>query len=68
MADQVIKFAPEQKAAPEGKSTRKIAAEPRRRMMAGLRRYRRSLLLVVLPIAAAPVSYTHLTLPTIPLV
>ena len=53
MADQVIKFAPEQKAAPEGKPTRKIAAEPRRRMMAGLRRYRRSLLLVVLPIAAA---------------
>ena len=33
--------------------SRKVAAEPRRRMMAGLRRYRRPLLLVVLPIAAA---------------
>lgn len=53
MADQVVKFAPEQKAAPDDKPTRKVAAEPRGRMMAGLRRYRRSLLLVVLPIAAA---------------
>ena len=53
MADQVVKFAPEQKAAPDGKPTGKVAAEPRRRMMAGLRRYRHPLLLVVLPIAAA---------------
>ncbi|WP_051350492.1 HlyD family secretion protein, partial [Bradyrhizobium japonicum] len=34
-------------------ANRKVAAEPRRRMIAGLRRYRRPLLLVVLPIAAA---------------
>jgi membrane fusion protein, multidrug efflux system len=53
MADQVLKFAPEQKTAPSGKPTRKIAAEPRRRLMAGLRRYRRFLLMVVLPLVAA---------------
>ncbi len=51
MADPVLKFPPEQKGTPP--STRvKIAAEPRRRLMAGLRRYRRTLLLVVLPLAA----------------
>jgi membrane fusion protein (multidrug efflux system) len=51
MADPVLKFPPEQK----GNSTvpgKKIAAEPRRRLMAGMRRYRRVLLLVVLPLAA----------------
>ena len=53
MADQVIKFSPEQKAAPSGNPTKKLAAEPRRRLMAGLRRYRRFLLMVVLPAAAA---------------
>jgi membrane fusion protein (multidrug efflux system) len=53
MADQVLKFSPEQKGAPSGKPTRKIAAEPRRRLMAGLRRYRRFLLMVVLPLVAA---------------
>ena len=53
MADQVLKFSPEQKAAPSGKPTRKIAAEPRRRLMAGLRRYRRFLLMVALPLVVA---------------
>src|SRR6266436_7421739 len=46
MADPVLKFPPEPKAPP-----RPAAAEPRR-LMAGLRRYRRFLLLVVLPIMA----------------
>jgi membrane fusion protein (multidrug efflux system) len=51
MADPVLKFPPEQKGNPA--PTRiKIAAEPRRRLMAGLRRYRRLLLLVVLPLVA----------------
>jgi membrane fusion protein (multidrug efflux system) len=53
MADPVLKFPPEQKGAPSLRPTGKLAAEPRRRMMAGLRRYRRFLLLVVLPLAAA---------------
>jgi membrane fusion protein (multidrug efflux system) len=51
MADPVLKFPPEQK----GNSARprtKLAAEPRRRLMAGMRRYRRVLLLVVLPVIA----------------
>lgn len=52
MADQVLKFAPEQKGN-SGKPTKKLAAEPRRRLLAGLRRYRRFLLMVVLPAAAA---------------
>jgi membrane fusion protein (multidrug efflux system) len=52
MADPVLKFPPEQKANPSAPSQPKIAAEPRRRLMAGLRRYRRFLLLVVLPLAA----------------
>jgi membrane fusion protein (multidrug efflux system) len=49
MADPVLKFPAEQKGAPP----RKIAAEPRRRLLDGLRKYRRFLLLVVLPLAAA---------------
>ena len=49
MADPILKFPPEQKGDPQRK---KIAAEPRRRFLAGLRRYRRTLLLVVLPLAA----------------
>ena len=53
MADPVLKFPPEQKGAPAGAPAKKLAAEPRRRLMAGLRRYRRFLLLVVLPLAAA---------------
>jgi membrane fusion protein, multidrug efflux system len=52
MAEPVLKFPPEQKGAPGGTAPRKkLAAEPRRRLLAGLRRYRRFLLLVVLPIA-----------------
>jgi membrane fusion protein (multidrug efflux system) len=51
MADPVLKFPPEQKGNP-AKPRTKIAAEPRRRLMAGMRRYRRVLLLVVLPLAA----------------
>jgi membrane fusion protein (multidrug efflux system) len=49
MADPVLKFPPEQKGNPPKPRT-KIAAEPRRRLMAGMRRYRRVLLLVVLPL------------------
>ncbi len=52
MADPVLKFPPEQKGAPSDKPRTKIAAEPRRRLMAGMRRYRRVLLLVVLPLVA----------------
>ena len=52
MADPVLKFPPEQKAAPATPSQPK-AAEPRRRLIAGLRRYRRFLLLVVLPLVVA---------------
>src|SRR5215475_4959063 len=48
MADPVLKFPPGQKSPPT-----KPAAEPSRRLMAGMRRYRRFLLLVVLPAAAA---------------
>jgi len=47
MADPVLKFPPDQKAPP-----REAAVAPRRRLMGGLRRYRRFLLLVVLPIVA----------------
>ena len=52
MADPVLKFPPEQKGAPPAKPRAKIAAEPRRRLMAAMRRYRRVLLLVVLPLVA----------------
>jgi membrane fusion protein (multidrug efflux system) len=51
LADPVLKFPPEQKGNPP-KPRIKIAAEPRRRLMAAMRRYRRVLLLVVLPLAA----------------
>ena len=53
MADPILKFPPEQKGAPPKKPRIKLAAEPRRRLLAGMRRYRRFLLLVVLPLAAA---------------
>ncbi len=53
MADPVLKFPPEQKGAPPAKPRVKLAAEPRRRLMAGMRRYRRFLLLVVLPLVVA---------------
>jgi membrane fusion protein (multidrug efflux system) len=52
MADPVLKFPPEQKGNPPASPRAKIAAEPRRRLMAGMRRYRRTLLLVVLPLVA----------------
>jgi membrane fusion protein (multidrug efflux system) len=51
MADPVLKFPPEQKGNPASPPN-KLAAEPRRRLMAGMRRYRRVLLLVVLPLVA----------------
>jgi len=53
MADPVLKFPPEAKDTPLGRPSKKLAAEPRRRLLAGLRRYRRFLLLVVLPIVVA---------------
>src|SRR5229473_852309 len=52
MADPVLKFPPDQKTNPSQKPRTKLAAEPRRRLMAGMRRYRRVLLLVVLPVIA----------------
>src|SRR6266404_6963547 len=59
MADPVLKFPPEQKGIPATPAARpKLAAEPRRRLMAGLRRYRRFLLLVVLPLVAAIAGLT----------
>jgi membrane fusion protein, multidrug efflux system len=51
MADPVLKFPPEQKGAP-AQPREKLAAEPRRRLLAAMRRYRRFLLLVALPIVA----------------
>ncbi len=52
MADPILKFPPEQKGN-QAKPGTKIAGEPRRRrLMAGMRRYRRFLLLVVLPVLA----------------
>ena len=57
MADPVLKFPPEQKGSP-AKPRVKIAAEPRRRLMAGLRRYRRVLLLIVLPLVAVLAGLT----------
>jgi membrane fusion protein (multidrug efflux system) len=52
MADPVLKFPAEQKGVPPDSSPKKITAEPHRRLLAGLRKYRRFLLLVVLPLAA----------------
>ncbi|MCP3393244.1 HlyD family secretion protein [Bradyrhizobium sp. CCGB12] len=52
MADQVLKFQPEQKS-DSGKPSKKAGTDPRRRLVAGLRRYRRLLLLVVLPVVVA---------------
>ena len=51
MADPVLKFPPEQKGAPRD-AARKVDEAPKRTLAAGLRRYRRTLLLVVLPIVA----------------
>ena len=58
MADPVLKFPPEQKSEPPAKPRIKLAAEPRRRLMAGMRRYRRFLLLVVLPMVALVAGIT----------
>jgi membrane fusion protein, multidrug efflux system len=52
MADPVLKFPPEQKGNPPQAPRDKVSAQPRRRLMAALRRYRRTLLLVVLPLVA----------------
>jgi len=52
MADQVLKFPPEQKS-DSGKPTKKAGTDPRRRFVAGLRRHRRFLLMVVLPAIVA---------------
>jgi membrane fusion protein, multidrug efflux system len=53
MADPILKFPPEQKGAPPNKPRTRLGAAPRRRVMAAMRRYRRVLLLVVLPLIAA---------------
>jgi len=58
MADPILKFPPEQKGSPPAKPRTRIAAEPRRRLMAGMRRYRRFLLLVVLPLVALMAGVT----------
>ena len=58
MADPILKFPPEQKGNPPSPARPKLAAEPRRRLMAGLRRYRRFLLLVVLPLVAVLAGFT----------
>jgi membrane fusion protein, multidrug efflux system len=58
MADPILKFPPEQKGNPPTKPRIKIAAEPRRRLMAGMRRYRRFLLLVVVPLVALMAGVT----------
>jgi membrane fusion protein (multidrug efflux system) len=58
MADPVLKFPPEQKGNPASPVRPKLAAEPRRRLMAGMRRYRRFLLLVVLPLVALMAGIT----------
>jgi membrane fusion protein (multidrug efflux system) len=58
MADPVLKFPPEQKGASPETPRIRIAAEPRRRLMAAMRRYRRFLLLVVLPLVALVAGLT----------
>jgi membrane fusion protein (multidrug efflux system) len=58
LADPVLKFPPDQKGNPPSPPRTKIAAEPRRQLMAGLRRYRRALLLVVLPLLALAAGLT----------
>ena len=58
MADPILKFPPEQKGNPPARPRLKIAAEPRRRLMAAMRRYRRALLLVVVPLVALMAGLT----------
>src|ERR1700693_6245014 len=57
MADPVLKFPPEQKG-PPAKPRLKIAAEPRRRLMAAMRHYRRAPVLVVVPRVALMAGVT----------
>jgi len=52
MADPILKFPPEQKTSPQVAPPAPFAGPPRRRWAGGLRRFRRGLLLVVLPLAA----------------
>jgi membrane fusion protein (multidrug efflux system) len=52
LADPVLKFPPELKGEPSQHPRAKAAAEPRRSLLAGMRRFRRTLLLVVLPLVA----------------
>src|SRR5438270_12707283 len=52
MADPVLKFPAEQKASPPLQPGPTAAAQPRGRLLGGLREYRRFLLLVVLPLIA----------------
>jgi membrane fusion protein, multidrug efflux system len=58
MADPILKFPPEQKGSPAATPRIKLAAEPRRRLLAGMRRYRRVLLLIVLPLVALMAGLT----------
>ena len=51
MAEPVLRFPPEQKITPSSPPNA-VARQPRRSLMGGLRRYRRMLLLVVLPLVA----------------
>jgi membrane fusion protein, multidrug efflux system len=52
LAEPVLKFPPEQKGAPSPPTGDKISETPRRSFAGGWRRYRRVLLLVVLPLVA----------------
>src|SRR3954463_2901931 len=56
MADQVLKFQPEQKI-DSGKPTKKAGTDPSRRLLPGFRRYPRFLLMVLLPIVVAIVGF-----------
>jgi membrane fusion protein, multidrug efflux system len=62
MAEQVLKFPAEQKGVPQQAAPDKPSASPRRRWMSALRRHRRTLLLVVLPLVAlfaGAIFYLH---------
>src|SRR6516165_5022350 len=52
MADHVLKFPQEQKGSPQEVAPGRPSAKSRRRLIGAIRRYRRTLLLVVLPLAA----------------
>ena len=52
MADHVLKFPQEQKGSPHEAAPSRPSAKSRRRLIGAMRRYRRTLLLVVLPLAA----------------